>query len=362
MNTFHRLRSRKTPRLKTIQKVFRLQSALTLLIAFLLYTAASWWLFAPSIVQVQDEEGACSFLSTDLKDPIRPSLEYSILHAKESVLLIIYSLSDKKVVAALRDAATHGIDVTVIHDPVETTDCSFLLGKKVKCYPRRGQGLMHNKLLVIDHAVVWLGSANMSTRSLTQQGNLVVALHSKKIAETIEKLGTAMISQSPYPSPPLQVEFPSTTMTIFFHPFHGKLAFQSLIDRIHKASKRIFVAMFTFTNTDLVSALCQAKKRGVDVRVVLDRDSSNQTSKKTYLRLKREGIRCGYRTKPGLLHYKTAIIDSSLVAGSCNWTLAGFTTNYETMVFIDPIPASQKTLIDQWWEAVEQCSSLQGPC
>jgi phosphatidylserine/phosphatidylglycerophosphate/cardiolipin synthase-like enzyme len=358
MNTSHRLRRRKKAPLRFLLKVSSLQSALAILLAFLLYTAATEYLFTPSITEVKEEEGACLFLSTDLKDPIRSSLEHSIRNAKESVLFIIYSLSDKKVISALRDVSLRGVDVMVVHDPVETQDCSFLLGKKVKCFSRRGQGLMHNKLLVVDHSIVWLGSANMSTQSLTQQGNFIIALHCHAIAKAIETLATSMISQSPYPSSPLHVKFHDSTLSLFFHPFHGSLAFQSLINRINAASKRIFVAMFTFTHPDLVSALCRAKERGVDVRVILDKDSSTQTSKKSYLKLKREGIPCGYRTKTGLLHYKTAVIDTTLVAGSCNWTKAGFTSNHEAMLFIETLSPSQQIWIDRWWNQVEQCSSL----
>jgi phosphatidylserine/phosphatidylglycerophosphate/cardiolipin synthase-like enzyme len=358
MNTSHQQHRRKKTILYFVLKAFRLQSALAIILTFLLYTALSAHLFTPSIIEVREEEGFCSFLSTDLKDPMRSSLEHSIQNAKESVVLIIYSLSDKKLVNSLRYVANRGVPVMVIHDSVETPDCAFLLGKNVKCYPRRGQGLMHNKLLVIDHSIVWLGSANMSTRSLTEQGNLVVALRCRAIAETIEALAASMISRSAYLSPPLHVEFPQSHLTLFFHPFHGKLAFRSLIERIDTASKRIFVAMFTFTHPDLISALCRAKDRGVDVRIVLDKDSSTQTSKKAYVTFKRKGIHCGYRTKTGLLHYKTAIIDNALVTGSCNWTKAGFASNHEAMLFIEPLTPVQHVWIDRWWSQVEHFSSL----
>ncbi len=359
MNTSRRLHSRKRPFLISIRKVLRLQSAITLLLAFLLYTAVSEYLFTPRYIEIHEDEGSYSFLSTDCKDPVRSSLEHAIRNAKESVVLIIYSLSDTKVTHALRDAAARGVDVCIIHDPVETPDCAGLVGKAAKCYPRRSQGLMHNKLLVIDHTNVWLGSANMSTRSLTEQGNLILALRSQKIAESIEALATSMISHSTYPRPPLTVQLSESSLTLYFHPFHGNLAFTSLVERIDKASKRVFVAMFTFTHPDLVSALCRAKTRGVDVRVILDKDSSNQTSRKSYIRLQREKIPCGYRTKPGLLHYKAAIIDNSLIAGSCNWTKAGFTSNHEAMLFIDPLSSSQLQWVERWWECVEHYSSMQ---
>lgn len=357
MNISHRHRRYKTPSLPALRKVFRLQSALSICVAFLIYTALSAYLLTPSIVKIHDEEGSCSFLSTDLNDPVRSSLEYAIRQAKTSVVLIIYSLSDTKIIHALRDAASRGVSVVVIHDPVETPEASLLLGRQVTCYPRREKGLMHNKLLSIDHCSVWIGSANMSTRSLTSQGNLIVALRSRPIAEAIERLASTMISRTQYASPPLHVDTQDSKLTLFFHPFHGAEAFHSLVERIDSASSRIFVAMFTFTHPDLVSALCRAKHRGVDVRVIFDQESSQQTSRKAYIRFKREGVPCEYRTKTGLLHYKTAVIDTLLVAGSCNWTKAGFSSNHEAMLFIEPLSPSQQIWISRWWNQVEQFSS-----
>ncbi len=360
MNIFRPLRRCKRAA-STMAKVLRLRSMMALLLAIVVYTLVSQCLWSPSYCTVSDQEGMCTFFSTDCRDPLRSSLVHAIEQADHSITLLIYSLSDKKLINALRDAALRGVAVTIIHDAIETPDCSFLLGRKIRCYPRRAHGLMHNKLLVIDHAQVWIGSANMSTTSLTEQGNLVVALSCRAVAETIELLAEAMMKQVPYSHPPLQVAFPEATLTLFFHPFHSEQSFRSLLERIEKATQRIFVAMFTFTHPALVAALCRAKCRGVDVRIVFDKDSSLQTSRKSYIKFKREGIPAGYRTKRGLLHYKVAVIDNSLLAGSCNWTKAGFTANHEAMLFIDPIPPSQQQWIERWWQQVERASTLKAP-
>lgn len=357
MSTSPRLRRHKKRSVRLMKKIFGLQSASAILIAFLAYTAISSYLLTPAIVTVREEEGSISLLSTDLNDPVRSSLENAIEEAKTSVVVIIYSLSDRKIVSALRQAAERGVEVRVLYDPVETQDASVLLGKKIICYAVRDKGLMHNKLISIDHSISWICSANLATPSLTSHGNLIVGIRSPSVAKAIEELFEAMIKRSPPPQSPLQVELPTSSLTLFFHPYHGALAFHSLIDRINKASSRIFVAMFTFTHPDLVSALCRAKQRGVDVRVIFDQESSKQTSKKAYIRFKREGVPCGYRTKAGLLHYKTAVIDNLLVAGSCNWTKAGFAFNHEAMLFIEPLSPSQQTWISHWWDQVEQFSS-----
>ena len=324
--------------------------------AILLYGLLARFFFIPPTIVIPPEQGASIFLSTDVDTSLRPSLEKAILDAKESVLLIIYSLSDPSIIHALKKASQRGVHVTVVHDPVETSNAQAFLGKKALCFPRRGRGLMHNKLLVIDHRFVWIGSANMSTRSLTEQGNLVAGLESPSFAAAIEELSSALIGQKPLRSPPAVLQNGLSRWTLYFHPYHGKESLQTLISKIEQASRRVFVAMFTFTHPDLVSSLCQAKKRGVDVRVIFDQESARQTSRKAFVRFKRSGVPCGYRTKAGLLHYKAALIDDLLVAGSCNWTKAGFFFNHEAMVFVDPIPSCHKEWIERWWRAVEQAS------
>ena len=362
MNIFLRPKSKRraprSPLSPTLRKFLQLKSGLTVAIAILLYSWLSQTLFTPATVAVSTEQGSSVLLSTDVDSSLRPSLERAILNAKQSILMIIYSLSDAKIVGSLKSAAEKGVHVTVIYDPIETPNAAFMLGKKISSYPRRGRGLMHNKLLVIDSSFVWIGSANMSTRSLTEQGNLVIGVNSPSLAEAIERVGTAMIEQAPLATPPFALDCAGARWTLYFHPHHGKEALQNLLARIDRATKRVFVAMFTFTHPDVISALCKAKKRGVNVRVILDQESAQQTSKTAYIRFKREGIPCGYRTKTGLLHYKVALIDDMLIAGSCNWTKAGFLSNHETMLFIDPIPQCHKEWLEQWWKTVERASSL----
>lgn len=326
-------------------------------LAILFYSALARSFFSPHATAVPSRDSPV-FFSTDVDTTLRPSLERAILDAKQSILLIIYSLSDHVIINALNSVSQRGVSVTVIHDPIETPDARFLLSKEVACHPRRGRGLMHNKLLVIDHAVVWIGSANMSTRSLTEQGNLVAALTCPPLAEAVERAGAAMIKNTPLEAPPTVLDCAGSRWTVFFHPYHGPKSLQELLARINTASRRIFVAMFTCTHPDLISALCRAKERGVDVRIILDQESAQRTSRAAFIRFKRNGVSCGYRTKNSLLHYKAALIDDLLVAGSCNWTRAGFQFNHETLALIDPVPEGQRAWIEQWWEAVERFSTL----
>ncbi|HEY7166372.1 MAG TPA: phospholipase D-like domain-containing protein [Candidatus Binatia bacterium] len=115
-----------------------------------------------------------------------------------------------------------------------------------------------------------------------------------------------------------------------------------LLREIERAQKELLVAVYAFTNDDLASALIQAKKRGVTVRVIIDReyDSATDRSKGKFLELQKiplrrlSGVKSNTGEKDGgLMHQKFAVIDRSLVfTGSYNWTRAADHLNDENLL------------------------------
>src|SRR5574342_12943 len=103
-----------------------------------------------------------------------------------------------------------------------------------------------------------------------------------------------------------------------------------IIRELEQAKKEILVAVYAFTSDELANAMVQARKRGVSIQVVVDRefDTGNQKSKGKFLEgqkilLKRlSGIKSRTGEKEaGLMHQKFAVIDRRLVfTGSYNWT------------------------------------------
>jgi phosphatidylserine/phosphatidylglycerophosphate/cardiolipin synthase-like enzyme len=284
---------------------------------------------------------------------MRASICSSIDSAQSSILLIIYTLADKKIITSLKHAADRGVNVAVIFDPVASPEATFLLGDKISSFGRRGAGLMHQKLLVIDESIVWVGSANMTASSFLQYGNLMGCVRSKVLAERIIEYSKALRTKSQFKQPPLQIRLPSQEFTFFIHPYQANESLKALINKIDGASSRIFVAMYTFTHEELLRVLVSAKKRGVTVKVLFDKDSILHTSIKAYVRCKREGIICSFRKKSGLLHYKAAIIDDCLIFGSANWTKAAFKVNDDCLLFIEPLNNQQKSWVNAWWKTQE---------
>jgi len=349
---------RRSPLPKRLLKTLALRHPLSFLLALALYTLLAIYLLSPKIITVGEQE--LHFLSTDLDSSTRASITHAIEEAKESVTLICYAIGDRHIIHALKSAADRNVTVSLVYDPSATL-CADQLGPPIHAVARKSQGLMHHKLLVIDHKQVWLGSANMTPTSLSEHGNLMLAMHCSELAQQIETLAHDLLTNSRVSLQPLTLESNAQRFSLYIHPFHGRDSLSTLINKIDSARQRAFVAMYTFTHPQIVDALKRAHKRGVDVRVLFDKDSSRQTSKIAYQACKRAKIPCGYRTRKGLLHYKTALIDSTLFTGSCNWTKAGFTKNDDAIFTIDPLLPEQLRALESWWETVEHFSSIGTP-
>lgn len=133
---------------------------------------------------------------------------------------------------------------------------------------------------------------------------------------------------------------------------NGKCA-AHVLREIGSAKKELLVAVYAFTSDDLANALVQAKKRGVSVQIVIDRefDLGNPSSKGKFLDAQKIPLRrisgaktIGADKDSGLMHQKFAVIDRSVVvAGSYNWTYAAENSNDENLLlFREAAPLAEE--------------------
>jgi phosphatidylserine/phosphatidylglycerophosphate/cardiolipin synthase-like enzyme len=136
-----------------------------------------------------------------------------------------------------------------------------------------------------------------------------------------------------------------------------------IVREIQNARRELLVAVYAFTSDDLASALVQARKRGLMVQVIIDRefDSRNDKSQGKFLEVQRIPVRRLSGGKPphsvkevGLMHQKFAIIDRRIVfTGSYNWTQAADSFNDENLlVFRDagPLAEEYRSIFTRLWE------------
>jgi phosphatidylserine/phosphatidylglycerophosphate/cardiolipin synthase-like enzyme len=126
-----------------------------------------------------------------------------------------------------------------------------------------------------------------------------------------------------------------------------------ILREIEAAKQELLVAVYAFTSDDLASALVKAKKRGVVVQVVVDRefDRTNENSKGRFFDVEKIPVRrvSGAAGKAGdkdtgLMHQKFAVVDRRVVfTGSYNWTQSADIRNDENLLmFRDASPLAEE--------------------
>ena len=110
---------------------------------------------------------------------------------------------------------------------------------------------------------------------------------------------------------------------------------KEIIKNINQAQAFINIAMYVFTDKEITLPLIDAQKRGVKVRVYLDRSQIESTYSVSRL-LVQKGIKVRISTNNYIMHNKFAIIDNRLLlTGSYNWTFSANNRNDENLMVID---------------------------
>ena len=90
----------------------------------------------------------------------------------------------------------------------------------------------------------------------------------------------------------------------YYFPRDGQAPEPVLVNVINSSKKSLDIAIYSFTDSNIADAVVNAKKRGVAVRVITDRECSSDTSQKKVLsELKSAGIPIKINTFSGLDAY-----------------------------------------------------------
>ena len=134
----------------------------------------------------------------------------------------------------------------------------------------------------------------------------------------------------------------------------NRLTYVMYLSAITSAKRSVLLTQGYFApDNQLLNALSDAARRGVDVRLILPRNSDHyavqQVSRSHYGRLLRDGVRIYERTGT-ILHAKTAVIDGSWsTVGSTNLELWSFASTDEVnaAVFGSQFAAEMESLFEE---------------
>ena len=141
------------------------------------------------------------------------------------------------------------------------------------------------------------------------------------------------------------------TVQLAFTPWDNAEAM--IVDGIRGAKQQILVQAFSFTSRALANALIAARKRGVDVQVLADREQTFGGEFSRIPDLANAGIAVTLDVRYQSAHNKVMIIDAgttdaAVITGSYNWSYAAQYKNAENVLILRGNPDIVNAYAANW--------------
>lgn len=297
--------------------------------------------------------GSIRMYLTDLTSTLKPnnSCDTQVCHevlnqinkSNSSIDIALYGWDDNPVIYnALVRAKARGVKIRIVYD---TSSNSYYpkLSNFVKIANEKSTDspkiLMHNKFMIFDNSSIITGSMNFAKTGFSGfNSNCIFFINSKEIANIYEKEFNQML-QGKFHNSKSQISHTTavlgdTKVTPLFSP-KDKIITNNVLPLIQNAKKYVYVPTFIITHDELASELINAKKRGVDVKLIID--ATNVYSRKSKIKeLRSAGVPVKVENYAGKMHSKSIIIDDEyIVAGSMNFTNSGENKNDENVLIIE---------------------------
>lgn len=271
-----------------------------------------------------------SKFSSNYQNGIDDLIAKDINSAKNSIYLALYTFTNKKILNALNSAKQRGINIKIVADDDELTK-DYNLYDNLENISVDGDMnsctyLMHNKLLVVDNNISWLGSANFTYSYYRNYENMLRVTTkeiSLKYKEEIEEIQNHQLQNNPLENSRFQLYF-SPTDNIE----------NKIVRLIENAQKWVYILSYTFTSEKIKDALIRAQNRGVAIKIILDKNQANsqysqyQDLKDAQISVKLLG------SENRLMHNKVLIIDNMVETGSYNLTKSANKDNCENSLIL----------------------------
>lgn len=313
------------------------------------------------IVQLPGSDQPLHLYSNQADDDLLHLYTSAIDSAKKTLSLAIFKLTNRQIIHALKKKSAEGVAITIVINAqggLSRLTMDFA-GLPVRIVRRTGDGLMHQKILVIDNERVLLGSANLTTASLKSNGNLVIGFENHALASMLaNKINSMDDSHGSISFPPQETMIGGQKVELWLLPENAE-AMARVKSLLFSAKKGIRVAMYTFTRRDIANELINAYKRGINIKVIVDYtvklDSKDRD--KIIRKLCDANLPVNLNMGPSILHYKLAMIDDDiLISGSMNWTTRGFNTNDDCFMVVHSLTKEQQDKLNSIWSVIQRKS------
>ena len=273
-----------------------------------------------------------------------------MLSAEVRVDVAAYDLDAEPMVQALIELEGRGVVVRVVTDSDNASLSSInrLRRNGISVVEDKRTGLMHDKFVVIDGRIVWLGSMNFTTNGVYCNNNNIVRLNSPRLAANYTAEMDEMYNQTLF-GPDSPQNTPNETLSIggievenYFGP--EKEISPIISRRVARAEDEILFMAFSFTDEQIGEALLGRADAGVIVRGVFERVGSDTPFSyfNPLLQARLANVAVLTDGNPQVMHHKVFIIDqSTVIFGSFNFSDNANRRNDENVLIVhDPTFAS----------------------
>lgn len=140
----------------------------------------------------------------------------------------------------------------------------------------------------------------------------------------------------------------------------GQNCMSAIVNTLDSAKHSVLVQAFSFTAKPIAKALVRAKKRGVNVRVILDENTSHHDkfNYKNREFLVRNGIEIWLDSTLKIAHNKIMIMDEkTVITGSFNFTYSAQKFNAENVLIVHDRGLA-KHYLQNWQKRLAQSKRL----
>ncbi len=283
--------------------------------------------------------------SNKCKSNISKELLSLINTSKSTIDIAIYGY-DKvpEIEYALQKAINRGVKVRLVYD-TDINGNNIYSGTNIitKLIPAnstdRNNVIMHDKFFIFDSKIVMTGSANLSPTDMSGfNSNSVITINSPSVAKIYEQEFNQMFLSGFHTDKHIipskeNIILGDSVLSIYFSPSDNTIH-TAILPLINSAQKYIYIPAFLITEKNMTSALIAAKRRGVDVKIIIDAVNARGKSSKHKI-LRNNGILVKTENYAGKLHSKSIIIDDKyVVIASMNFSHSGNTKNDENLIVL----------------------------
>jgi phosphatidylserine/phosphatidylglycerophosphate/cardiolipin synthase-like enzyme len=265
--------------------------------------------------------------------PILDAMRY----AQRSIWVEMYILTHPNVIAALEDAANHGLDVRVLLEPhpfgsspvsiQQLMEKLKLAGIQVQTANPAFQ-LTHAKALIIDGATLWLLTANLSKAALG--GSSGSANREYLLADTDAR--DVQESQAIFTADWNRATPTLSDANLLVSPVNARIKLLALIASAHRS---LSIENEEMQDQQIEDALLQAAQRGVVVQVILPAPSGGQDANAPGIARLHAGGVSVHLERQLYMHAKLMLVDGTLAyVGSENLSTASLDLNRELGLLI----------------------------